>query len=489
MPGPGDQQAESFAPWCWITIGVGTNKITVGNESYQGDPNTACIKSMEIGWVDEPSMKCEIVDEKGGTLQSVANAVRKCVRGGGTGSMCQFQFGWIVTTCYGGPSVSHVIPSETFNLQLVQLDVSYSEGKIKYTIEGKTVNTAYDVSRADRTFGSQDKPIKIEEAINALCAIDPPCTVRYMEITPGGSLRETKFDWAITGKVLGYWQCDNMSKISVISKWLAPFRIKDGKCDKGIVIFYNPRKYDELILLKDPSTGPGEASQCAPDGSKKDEFGPLGTFIVNGGKCSTVIEFSPTMNIINAKSSAAVGGGTSGPNKTSSQLAEEKRCENQQKDTIDAGTQLQATITQQAVENYGTKTANDQSLKSEIAHHKASLVTSTQNPGVHAELKILGNPSARFTWFGAMRNMSIVVINPYHIRKSGSTCGDWLAYPACNELFTNKNWKCEGINHSISNGSYTTTIKAMLVAPDIQVSADDPLGGQGGGGPTLENTC
>jgi hypothetical protein len=184
----------------------------------------------------------------------------------------------------------------------------------------------------------------------------------------------------------------------------------------------------------------------------------------------------------------AAGGGTSGPNKSNSQFAEDERCENQKKQGTEAGTQLQATITQQAFDSYGTKVANEESLKSEIAHNRASVVTSIQNPGVTSQLRILGNPSDRFCNFGAARNLSIVVINPFHIRNMGQ-CGDWLAQPGCNELFTNRLWMCKSINHSISVGSYTTTIEAFLVAPSIQISGSDPLGGQGSGGPTLENNC
>jgi hypothetical protein len=442
---------------------------------------------MEIGWTDTPSMKCEIVDERGGTLGIVANSIRKCIKGGiGKGTMCEFQFGWILTTCSGRPKSSHVIPSKTFRLMIKKLDVSYSEGKIKYTIEGVALDKPYENSREDKTKGEDSKPVEIEQAINSLCSQDPPCTVRYVELTPDGKLKDVKFNWAPAGKIKASWQTDNMNRISTITKWLSPFRIKDGKCDKGVVIYFSPDKPDELIIMKDPMPGPNESRQCSSKDARA-EWGPLGTFIVNGGKCSTVIEFTPSMDIVSAISSMAAGGGTSGPNKSASQLAEDKRCDNQKGQGVEAGTQLQTTITQQAFDSYGSKTANDQALKSEIAHHRASLVTSINNPGVSAQLKILGNPDDRFCNFGASRNLAIVVINPYHIRSSGQ-CGDWLAYPVCNELFSNRLWMCRSINHSISTGSYTTTIEAYLVS-SVQVSAGDPLGGQGSGGPILDNTC
>lgn len=491
VPGPAKEQAESFAPWCWIKFGADGNKITVGNESYETDPNTACIKSMEIGWTDKPSMKCEIIDEKGGTLGIVANAIRKCIKtgeteGGGAGTWCEFQFGWIVTTCEGG---KRVIPSPTFQLMITQLDVNYSEGKIKYIMEATTYDELYDKSREDNTKGEDSKPVDIETAIRSLCAQDPACQVRFVELTKDGKLKDTEFDW-VGGKPKASWQTDNMNRISTITKWLAPFRVKDGKCDKGLIVFFNPRKPDEMMIIKDPMANPGEAKDCegGDDKNEPSEWGPLGTFIVNAGKCSTVIEFTPTMNIINAVSSLAVGGDTSGPNKSANQFDERRRCENQQAQGTEAGTQLQATLTQQAFDVYGVKTANEQALRSEIVHNRAGMVTSVVNPGVEAQLKILGNPSPTFCNWGACRNLSIVVINPFHIRNAGK-CGDWLASPGCNELFTNRLWMTRSINHSIQVGNYTTTIEAFLVAPNIQISSMEPLGGEGGGGPEVPNGC
>jgi hypothetical protein len=364
--------------------------------------------------------------------------------------------------------------------------VSYSEGKIKYTIEGVAGDKETEVSRQRKTIGDDSKFVKIEDAINNLCSQEPTFNVRYVELTPDGKLKDVKFNWVPNGEIKAVWQSDNLNRISIITHWLSSFRIKDGKCDKGVVIYFNPQKPDELIIMKDPSPGPDESRVCSGKNANS-EWGPLGTFIVNGGKCSSVIEFTPTMNVINAIGSMAAGGGTSGPNKSTNQHAEDRRCYNQNSQGADAGTQLQATITQQALESYGTKTANEQAFKSEIAHHKASLVTAVQNPGVSAQLKILGNPDARFLNWGAYRYLSIVVINPYHIRGSGK-CGDWLAYPVCNELFTNRLWMAKSINHSITTGSYTTTIEAVL-AGDVQISAGEPLGGNGGGGPNTKNHC
>lgn len=455
----------------------GGEQITVGNESFKGDPNTACIKSMEIGWVDTPSIKVEIIDEAGGTLSAVANSLRKCIKRSGKGTFITFQWGWVMTTCASGPPI--VVPSAVFRSFIQQFDVNYSEGKIKYIIEGAANDKLYEVMREDVIVGDDEYPVDIESAIGALCSRDPPCTVRYVEMQPDGKLKDVKFEWArLKDPPEAAWQADNMNRISIIRKWFGAFRVKDGKCDKGIIPFFSPDKPDELILLKDPQPNPGETEGCEKS---------IGTFIVNGGKCSSVIEFTPTMNIVSAVNSFAVGGDTSGPNKSTNQFAEDKRCENQRRQGVEAGTQLQATITQQAFDSYGVKAANDENLKSEIAHNKASMVTNITGAGVEADLKILGNPTEPFCQIGAHRPLSVVVINPFTLRGGG--CGDWLAYPGCNQLFTNRLWRAIGINHTISPGTYTTTLKLQLAAGDIQVAASDPLGGPGSGGPVLENGC
>jgi hypothetical protein len=478
FPGPAGEQAESFAPWCWIQIGEGSEKITVGNESFKSDPNTACIKSMEVGWIDTPSIKVEIIDEAGGTLSAVANSLKKCIKTTFQGTDISFQWGWVTTRCGSSPAAPP-IRSSIFKCFIQQFDVNYSEGKIKYIIEGAANSELFDVMREDGIIGDDKYPADIESAIESLCAREPACTVRYVEIQPDGKLKDVKFEWArLKDPPEGSWQTDNMNRMSIIRKWFGAFRVKDGKCDKGIVPFFSPDKPNELILLKDPQPNPGESSGCSAS---------IGTFVVNGGKCSTVIEFTPTMNIVSATNSFAVGGDTSGPNKSSNQFAEDERCENQKKQGDEVGTQMQATITQQAFDAYGVKAANEENLKSEIAHNKAAMITNITGTGVEADLKILGNPTPPFCQIGAWRPASVVVINPFTLRGRG--CGDWLAYPVCNEIFTNRSYHVVGINHSISSGSYTTTLKLQLAAGDIQLSSFDPLGGQGSGGPVLGNGC
>lgn len=483
VPGPAGEQAESFAPWVWVKFGEGSDAVTVGNESYSANPNTACVKSFEVGWIDTPRVTIEIVDEAGGTLGVVGDALRKCVKmPNGVGTTVLFQFGWIIATCEGH---KRVIPSDIFKVQAIKIEVNYSEGKIKYKLDCAAQSTVYEVMREDANKGEDDKPVDIEKAIESLCAQDPPVRVRYCELTPDGKFKDVKFEWARTkDPPLGAWQSDNQNRVATIMKWIAPFRIKDGQCDKGIIPLFSPKQFDELVLLKDPGLNPGEPAHCAGP----DSFS-IGTYIVNGGKCSPVIEFTPSVSVVTAAANFSAGGGTSGPNKTNSNFVEDAKCPSQQKDHgPNAGTQAQVTITQQAHDAYGVKSAYEESMRSEMTHIKAARITDVVGEAITADLKILGDPRPQFCDHPAGRNVSIVVINPFHIT-GGSDCGDWLARPGCNQIFSNKSWMVQGINHSISAGTYTTTLKVFLGAPGIHQGKDEPLGGVGSGGANLENNC
>lgn len=488
VPGPAGGQAESFAPWVWISIGDGDEKITVGNKSFNPNPHTACIKSFEAGWIDNNQMVVEIMDEAGGRFGALLDSVQKCTNEVGVNVKVTFQFGWILATCQGPP---RVIGSDIFEAVIVELETSYSEGKMKHKLKCGTINGSDEFMRINTTRGEDDKKITLEQAIENICALPPATRVRYCELQ-SGELKDVKFKWKNfpKGGPLGNWQADQQNRLSAITKWLAPYRIDDGtKWGKGIVIVREPKKPDQLILLQDPLPNPGDSESCGNNVSAQE--GSFGTYIVNGGKCSSVIEFTPSFNWIRAVGSFSSGGGTSGPAKTNNNFIKNVKPENQQLDHGEsAGMQQETTITQQAWDAYGPANAYDETMKSEMAHVKAGRVTSVGTGGVQADLRIIGDPRPQFCSVAACRNISIVAINPFHIQgASNNGCGDWLAVPQCNETLSNNMWMVVGINHAIKEGSYITTLKVTLAQPGIDAGKNSPLGGEGANGYTPQNNC
>lgn len=97
---------------------------------------------------------------------------------------------------------------------------------------------------------------------------------------------------------------------------------------------------------------------------------------------------------------------------------------------------------------------------------------------IEAELRIQGDPEIAGIQKMYGRTVSLVIINPFHL--NGRNCGDWLARPGCHPVYSNKSWEVIGIDHSIKEGSYVTTLKIVLAAPGSDIGPNEPFGGQGG---------
>lgn len=482
IPGPAGFQAESFAPWVKVWMGESNDEITVGNESYPSAGNYACIKSFEVGFVDTPEVKIEILDEAGGRMQYFVDSIRKNSSLPGPGTQMRFQWGWTMATC---ENQKYKIASMMFTSMIAEIQINYSEGKIKYNIVGGAADKVLNVIREDTSKAEDDKPIHLEEAISRLAEECPPITVRYCKRDSDGKIKcEDGFNWVQFGKKgpKATWQADNQNRMSVISKWVENFRVDNGtEQGLGVILLWEPKEPDVLVLLADPSE-----ALAACEGTESS----LGTFIVNGGKCSPVIEFTPTFNWITGMSNFNAGGDTSSPGTTKSNFQEKVKHPRQEGVHCETtGLQQQDTIGQQAWRAYGPRNAWRDSMRSIQAHAKAGRITEIGVTPVEAELKILGDPRAKFTELPHGRSCGIVAINPFHLAgEKNNYCGDWLADPPCNVILSNKNWMVQGINHSIKEGSYTTTLKLQLGAPGITVNADAPLGNYGSGGVTVKFT-
>ena len=82
----------------------------------------------------------------------------------------------------------------------------------------------------------------------------------------------------------------------------------------------------------------------------------------------------------------------------------------------------------------------------------------------------------------AGRFFGIIVINPYHyINRGSGKCGEWLAEPIINSIYSNKMWIIEGLSHQIKEGSFQTLFDCHLLAPGVDINPGQPLGCKGSG--------
>lgn len=491
---------DSFSPFVVATFqspkGAEVLRVTVGNESYPSRPNTAVIKSMEYGYMDKPQATLEVVDEAGGEMGLLVDAVRKCGQNV-LGSTMELSFGWVKSNCEGTGESDWVTFDGFINMTLYQIDVSYGEGLVRYTLQGTALDVVTTNQREDENRGPG---MRLVDAIGRICETKGITPV-YASVQADGSVKtavawppglsadEAPWEWEGFGAdgPKGSWQGSNNDVLSTISKWIEPYRIKHGTDGAGVLMVFDSMNHKRLFLWKNPRyetrCPPNTISDSDVGGLGADiggrgvtglksgmKRGTLGTFVVNGGKCSPVIRFDPKLNYISGQAKQSTGGTPSSADDSGAQVTEnnEKPSSLCPDDKENVGPENQATIPQNARENYPPDRVHREVLRSNMAHIKANIMTEFQIAPIQGDLVVHGMPFQQYvdmTMF-LFAPMSIIVMNPFFIAGNvNDGCGDWswLASSGCNEVLSDKHYICQGVNHSIKEGSYTTTFKVINV--------------------------
>jgi hypothetical protein len=479
--------AESMAPYIKAKIKSSDRYITVGNQSFPTS-NTAAIKSIEFGFVDKIEGKLEIIDEEGSELGFFLDSLPKCAKKIDDKSFLEFEIGWVYATCDGssGRDSSPVVEA-----LIGEVESSISNGIVRFIINFHALDTMAQNFRHNKTFGEETggKQMHLEDAITELARMPPEINVRFAHYDQSNNLIYKPHKWLVDGKSIekgpkAAWQADGLNKYNIIAKWIEGFMVDDGKNGKGVVLISDPLHPRDLIILRDHT----------PTADEKRETTHIATFIVNGGKCSNVLEFSPTVNFAGALAGFSSGGGTSGAISSRNELKSDKKNEVEKPHGDDAGTSTNITPSQQSFFACGSNAAK-QLNESQQAHYNANKLIGYQGvkPAITAELRIIGSTFANFyglTAKGWGAYVSIIVINPFHIKggKAGYECGDFLNLGGCHPFFSNKDWQINGISHSVKEGSFVTTLKVTLAMPGAEVSADNTMGANNSGD-QQKNTC
>lgn len=473
-------EGHNISPWVRAMFSGAGETITVGNESSPNHGNTACIKSFSYGVSDGFQFDLEIVDQEAGIFPKFLDNMVKCVSKVNSAEYdTVFKWGWTINNC-DGPATPKTSP--TLKGKLLSTEVNYSDGKIKYNMTFSSTGDMYFDMREDEVFGKDGQTMKLEDGIRKLCDLPPKLKVQFCKKNPDGSDKCGCIDWKYfgCGGPNGVWSGDSQNRLATISKWIEPFQTSNNK---GLIMMMEPGVPGSLIIWEDPTPNCGESINC--DGNS------LGTFIVNGGKCSNVIEFTPKFSWANGFPRFGAGGdGGSGIDGGRTQQEDKKNPCNEAGHGKNVGMEEGITPSRYAFDAFGPTLAHKETNDAQNKHQKANGKYQGLNP-IEAELRILGDPRPEYCSKPSQHTRaSIISINPFHITGDiNSGCGDWLAKPGCNEVISNKNWFVLGIEHSIKEGSYITTIKLSLSAPSIDAANDDPLGGPGSGGYKPKNTC
>ena len=469
----------SFAPFVELKLKIQGMIVSVGNES-RPPYNTACITSLQYGASSGNGAVIEIVDEEGGTFSKSFEALNK-----GLGNIdkeleaFELDFGWIIEPKCNTKSSSGIkkisVYTETgcfINLIPRVLKVSYGQGTIRYTLESTDKLNRVAEARVEASIGRDDAKVPLKQAIRQFMKERLPPPMLDVEFASADDpTKEFDFKNSEGGKLgpKSVWLSMQQNKLATLRRWINPLRTSN---DKGIIIEYE--RTGKVVLRENP----------APDKCAENNRCPqsIGTYIVNGGKNSNVIEFAPQIDW--NLSGASGTGGSSSPASGAGKKKEGLICGKPNKNDkvgVASGVTAAGTINYFAPDEAATK-----SERADAANEIALGPLEGRSP-IEAELTVLGDPRIIFPdQLNGGDVMSIIVINPFHLRPNNSGCPEWLAEPICNATFSNRFWEINGVDHQISAGSYKTTYKVRLPVPNVQLDVDDPIGGKDSGGPTLD---
>lgn len=471
----------TLEPWCMACFQKGGSYITVGNESCPSSGNTAAIKDFEFGMTDSTTCHITVHDTGGSSFVNFMNNIITNWENLTPQSALtmKFQWGWVKSGC------STPVPqaaSKIYTLMPMSVDCSFTQGKFVFNItavdqfshsyggrvetnqgdakNGKDLMTAI----RDLVTNTKEKPTASKVAFYRLEAgVPKPCGFST-------GLPDPK-----TGKKQGpveTWQPQGRDKLHSLKSWIAA-----NPTDrlKGWVMAYDATN-DTLIFWEDAKPKCGETKDWCSNS--------LGTYIVNGGGMSPVIEFNPKINWVFTSPTNAGGmmGGVTpmlDAGVPGGKNPGDKNCDTSRlSDPNNAHGLPMHTTVDDRTRNKG----QDGQKKKADAQTQDSRANKLIFQPIEADLVLVGDPTLISPSLGvATRNISIVFINPYHIMGTGTNL-TWLEQPTCNEVLTNKGWLVRKITHKITAGRYVSVLTVYLAVPGVDLNNHDPVGGPGSGG-------
>lgn len=462
-----------FSPY--VLLHFGEDEISVGNQSSENFSNHAAITSFQIsGTPGDGGCKAvfEIVDQGGVAYRQIIRGLNKTA-GNKVVELSQIyvDFGWTIKNCDGNirKLTLQSLTGRVIRLLLVEVEQTFESGlvKLKVTLDNPLIHIIPDTRHNDAIGGEgPNEGVTLKKAIKILFTERHPkfSDVKFLA-RDGSELQFTGGPANASGDgPLKRWPCNQMNSLSICRNWLNEVRSKDGH---GLIITYNSctedgEPADYIVIMEDPMI-----AGCCPTPRN------LGTYIVNGGNCSPVIEFMPAIKWplgMMPGGGKVAGGAVSGKSDTN---------EDTDKNRQHAGPQAAISVPESAMRSTPPSNQAEEAAKNNAAHVIANAPFALNYPvGLQADLKIMGDPRYGnfLSLIGAF--VSIVVINPFRIDDE-CKWGIALSESNCNSILSNKNWFVIGADHQIQGGSFTTTLRVSLIEPNRQADANQPLGGCG----------
>jgi hypothetical protein len=198
---------------------------------------------------------------------------------------------------------------------------------------------------------------------------------------------------------------------------------------------------------------------------------PIITYIVNGGNGSSVLGFSPKIELVPVNAMASPGPNANAANskepndvKKGNVVPGKCAARNDQKGF---GVETFVAVPSANLNFRAPKVANDKEFEALWANSEASKVTEVAAP-IEVDLTIIGDP-----WYASPLNIlntfiSVIYLEPYAVGGYENLGCDYaLTASSVNPYFSRSNYIINGIVHNIDDkGSFTTTLKLSSAIPE-----------------------
>lgn len=465
------QPGHTLSPWvrCTFRNGAGS-MITVGNESSPSLDNSAVIKSFNYGFSSGAECKITIHDTMGSSLSIFLNNMMKEFKDS-SDRIVEFEWGWTNAGC---PTPPPAMKSDMHYLMLAGLETNYVQGKFIHEISALDVTSTALQGGIEKAYGEDGKnAIYLKDALKKLLQEKPDPIVKNIKYCrmQNGEL--------VCNDDIGFKENDPMgplhsfrgnagNKLETAKKWISGW-VTNNK-DKMFEMQYDATDDGGTVMFLEKPT-----KDCTETG---DEKLCIGTYVVNGGEDSPVIEFNPRIKWdfgpVGANGGQIPTGSVQDPKSPNNKSMGIEKCANLSRNgNKNAGQVISTPPTNAHTDIKGkeaTSTNND-------ANSKQLLLDGIHimDDGIMADMVIVGDPRFPTQSEGVIdgKTVAIAFVNPFHILPSGnSNCGDWLAKPPCNSILSQKDWFIQKVNHRIEGGTYTTILSLRLTSDGL----DAPIG-------------
>lgn len=477
--GKGNHIVAPFVKMCLCDGTTGEEIVTVGNKSSKNFNNENEMAITSFQWGSDNGLGCtvEIADYGGNSFEEFSKHVMTPSNAADDQPKytMNVRWGWIITDCEGNETIRS---SYTHTLFVLSIQLKF-DSIYKYVISGTDMfGASLITSKIEEVYGSDNNPMKLKDAIKKLIKETAPKSNKIFFLKRKGKKFE-KFEFGVdkNSEPKGVWHGDNKIITGTIYNWIDSFETED---EKGVKIVADGTNG---LLTENGSTkglGADRFGQhttscndaCSPtivvlsDPYEKKEGcadNNIGTYIVNGGECSSVISFHPQVEAVYAPMSQ-VGGNIDA--KAGATAYKQNPDPNSK---TNWGTSTYHTVTEVAYRNE----LGDAAGKTIENSKKHYIINNVYKP-ISAELVIQGDPGLDNFLTTKCATLSLIVLNPFHLALGEySDCPEWIRGTflndvGCNSVLSSKEWFIDGVSHEISSGSYTTTLRIRLIMPQNQ---------------------